>query len=240
MTVSTYFGGWKHRGRRFFRALLLTAILACTLSSVAPTAQAGVLWAGLGNPIAYNYFGVGVYGASTLVYSPYYYYFSGYPYYGYARDYTYFYGYSPFYAAPWVWGFWDPPASPTPSTTITYNEVFTGLDSGGEAIGLQGLQVQSSSVFGDLDNTEYAGTVTHTTFSQLSSLVDPTNLSNLDLLLGQAIRDHGNDSVDVVSYSVPIDQVAQPAPEPASFCFLLGGGLLLAGRRWKRRKTAPK
>jgi hypothetical protein len=219
------------------RNLLLTAGLMIGATS---SAHAGVLWAGLGSPIVYNYTGVGFYGASTLVYNPFWYYFSGYPYYGYARDYTYFYGYSPFYTAPWVWGFWDPQDNGNITTPIEYDEVFTGLDNGGNAIGLQGLQVDSSVVNGLLGGT-YTGEVFHTTFGQIESLANPTNFSNIELLLGQAITNHPDDPVDLVRYiNVPTNEIAAQAPEPTSLLYLLGGGLLLASRCLKRRSAAPK
>src|SRR5260221_10637894 len=100
--------------RKTFRAALLVAALLVLISMAgAPAAQAGVLWAGLGYPINYYYNPFGIVAAPTLVYAPYYYYFSGYPWYGYARDITYFAGVSPFYTNPWVWGFWDPPPNPS-------------------------------------------------------------------------------------------------------------------------------
>jgi hypothetical protein len=209
------------------------------VSSLAPPAHAGVLWAGLGAPIVYGYGGVGLYGAPTLVYQPFPYYFFGQPYYGYARDYTYFFGFSPFYTAPWVWGFWDPPDFGNINTPIEYDEVFTGLDPSGHAIGLEGLQVDSSVVNGLLDGTVYTGEVFHTTFGQIESLANPTNFSNIELLLGQAITDHPNDSVDLVRYmNVPTSQIAAQAPEPTGLLYLIGGGLVLAGRRWRRRRSA--
>jgi hypothetical protein len=222
------------------RTILLAAGLVIGASSVAPSAHAGVLWAGLGSPIAYTYAGVGFYGASTLVYNPFYYYFTGYPYYGYARDFTYFYGYSPFYTAPWVWGFWDPPDQGNINTPIEYDEVFTGLDNSGNAIGLNGLQVDSSVVNG-LSGANFQGDVFHTTFGQIESLANPTNFSNIELLLGQAITNNPNGAVDLVRYTnVPIAEIAAQAPEPAGFLYLIGAGLLLAGKRWKRRSAAPE
>jgi hypothetical protein len=220
-------------------------LLAATLmSSVAPQAQAGVLWADLGYVSPFAYYGIGYYGTPSLVYDYTPYYFGGLPYYGYAVDYTDFYVSSPFYSVPWVWGFWDPPVQGSITNTIEYDEVITGPEVNGVVTGLSGIQVSGSSVTGNLNPTNptvYQGYVITTTLGQLESLANLTNLPNIDSLLGPSILADPDAVVDLIEYpDVPIDQISTAAPEPSSFDVVLGGGLLLAGWTWRKRLAAGR
>lgn len=228
--------------RRTLRAALLGAslLLLITMAGV-PAAQAGTLWAGLGYPLGYYYNPYAIVALPSLVYAPYYYYFGGFPYYGYARDFTYFAGYSPFYVNPWVWGFWDdPPDHGNPNQTIRYDEVFAGQDQFGNPIGLNGLAVTADTITGNLSGMLYNGVVTQGTFSELPSMVDPTNVANLEQYFGSAITNDPNGTVYVASFTgVPISDIAQQAPEPATLIFV-GGALLAGGTILRRRRAAVR
>ncbi len=223
-----------------FRAALATAALMMVIAIAgAPQAKAGVLWAGLGYPINYYYNPYAIVAEPTLVYAPYYYYFSGYPYYGYARDTTYFAGFSPYYTNPWVWGFWDaPPDQGNPNQTIRYDEVFAAQDASGNPTGLQGLSVTADTLAGNLTGNTYTATVTQGTFSQLASMVDPTNVSNLQQYFGSAMTNDPNGTVYVASFTgVPISDIAEKAPEPGTY-LIAGSALLGLAAVLRRRRTA--
>ena len=175
-----------------------------------------------------------------MVYNPSWYYFYGVPYYGYARDYTYFYAPTPFFGAPWVWGFWDPPDLGNVHTPIKYQELFTGLDSSGHAIGMAGIGVTSSTVISNLDGTLYPAQVVQTTFGGLPALIDPTSLSNLFQQVGWSIQNLPNDTVFLATTTVYIDDVAERAPEPATLSMLgLGLALIVTGRVRRSLRNSP-
>jgi hypothetical protein len=221
------------------RTLLLALLMVAGMSAVAPQAQAGVLWASFGYVSPISWYGPGYYIAPTLVYDYYPYFFGGFPYYGYAFAYTGFYVYSPYYTFPLVWGFWDPPDNGDINAPIEYDAVITGPEINGHATALSGIQATSSVVLGNVDGSLFQGHVIATTLGQLGSLVNSTNVGNLDSLLGASILADPSAPVDLIEYrNIPISQISTAAPEPSSFDVFLGGGLLLAGWAWRKRRPA--
>lgn len=202
-----------------------------------PAAHAGVLWGGLGYPIAYAYTPFAYYAAPTVVYQPYAYYFGGFGYYGYARDYSYFYNYSPFWVYPWVWGFWDPPSSPQLTDTIQYAEIFTGLDSASNVIPLDGISVTNSTVFSNVDNHAIPGTIIDGSAADILAAIDPSIHDRVADLLSPYISDP-NAHFSAALYDVEIRDVASAAPEPGTVAMLAGGGLLVLLGRWRKRRLS--
>jgi len=215
---------------------IVAALVLLAFSATAPNAHAGALWGGFGSPIFYNYYAYPYYGGNTYVYQPYPYYFGFYPYYGYARDYTYFYAYAPYYVRPWLWGFWDPPATPQLTDTIQYAEIFAGLDSGNNLIPLDGLNVSSSTVSSDVDNHIINGTIINGTADEIIAAIDPSDRSRVSDLLSAYI---GNDTAQFSAalYTGEIRDFSIPStPEPGSIALFGTGGLLMFAGLWRRRR----
>ena len=98
----------------------------------------------------------------------------------------------------------------------------------------------ADTITGNLSGIVYNGVITQGTFSQLPSMVDPTNVANLEQYFGSAITNDPNGSVFVASFfGVPISDIAAQAPEPATFLFV-GGALLAGSAILRRRRTAGR
>jgi hypothetical protein len=211
-------------------------MIAALTAAAGPGAQAGALWWGRGAPIYYPPV-FGAWFAPTLVYRPVPILLPRFPggptafYVGRAIGYTHFNPLVIGYTIPWVWGFWDPPEGTTAETEIQYAQVFAGLDSSGNPTGLHDLDIDGSTIIGNVSGNTYSGTLFKTTFGELPFLVDPSVVPNLLSTFSAAPSDG---TVWLALFNnTPIYDVAVQTPEPSTMASL-GLGLLLVCLRFRK------